>query len=92
VHDAVAESVLVEEIEVGAGGRWEGRLAAAEDDGPDEQLALVHEASLEGPGSDVGPADGEVARSFGLQLFDGVGVEVLFEAGGAVATAARVVE
>src|SRR5882762_6055816 len=82
VQDAVAESVLVEELEVGADARREGRLSAAEDHGPDEQLALVHEAGLEGPGSEVRPADGEVAGGFGLQFLDGVGVEVSFEASG----------
>ena len=79
VHDAVAESVLVKELEVGADARREGWLATAEDHGPDEQLALVDEAGLEGPSSEVRPADGEVAGGFGLQFSDGVGVEVVFE-------------
>jgi hypothetical protein len=82
VHDAVVESVLVEELEVGADAGREGRLAAAEEHGPDEELALVDQAGFEGPGGEVRPADGEVAGGFGLQFLDGVGVEVVFEAGG----------
>src|SRR5665213_633290 len=57
VYDAVAESVLVEEFEVGADARREGRLSAAEDHGPHEQLALVDEARIEGPRREVRPAD-----------------------------------
>src|SRR6516165_2943654 len=82
VHDAVAESLLVKELEVGADARREGWLATTEDHGPDEQLALVDEAGLEGPSSEVRPADGEVASGFGLQFSDGVGVEVVFETSG----------
>ena len=66
MHDAVAESVLVKELEVGADARWEGWLAAAEDHGPDEELALVDQAGFEGLGGEVRPADGEVAGGFSL--------------------------
>jgi hypothetical protein len=55
VHDAVAESVLVEELEVGADARRDGRLATAEDHGPDEELALVDQAGFEGLGSEARP-------------------------------------
>jgi hypothetical protein len=82
VHDAVAESVLVEELEVGADARREGRLATADDHGPDEELALVDQAGFEGLGGEVRSADGEVAGGFSVQFFDGVVVEVVFEAAG----------
>ena len=65
-HDAVAESVLVDELEVGADACGEGRLATAEDHGPDEELALVDQAGFEGLGGEVRPADGEVAGGFSL--------------------------
>ena len=81
MHDAVVESVLVEELEVGADACGEGRLAAAEEHGPDEELAFVDQVGLEGPGREVRSADGEVAGGCGLQLLDGVGVEVVLEAG-----------
>jgi len=77
VYDAVAESVLVEELEVGADARREGRLATAEEHGPDEEPALVDQAGFEGPGGEVRPADGEVAGGCGLQFVDGVGVELV---------------
>lgn len=79
MHDAVAESVIIEELEVGADARREGRLATAEDHGPDEELALVDQAGLEGPGREVRPADGKVAGGCGLQFLNGIGVEVVFE-------------
>ena len=74
--------MLVEELEVGAGARRQGWFAAADDHGPDEQLAFVDQACCEGAGGQVGPADGEVAGGCGLQFLDGAGVEVAFEAGG----------
>src|SRR5262245_45119919 len=76
VDDAVVESALVEEFEVGADACGEGRLAAAEDHGPDEQLAFVDQACCEGLGGQVCPADGEVAGGCGLQFLDRGGVEV----------------
>src|SRR5207249_2798286 len=79
LHDTVTKSVLVEELEVGADARREHRLATAEDQGPDEELALVDKAGFEGLGGEVRPADGEVAGGC-LQFLDGVGVEVVFEA------------
>ena len=82
VNDAVAESVLVEELEVGADARRERRLATAEDHGPNEEPALVDQAGFEGPSGEVRPADGEVRGGFGLQLLDGFGVEAAFEACG----------
>jgi hypothetical protein len=74
--------VLVEELEVGAEARRQGRFAAADDHGPDEQLAFVDQTCCEGPGGQVRPADGEVAGGCGLQFLDGGGVEFAFEAGG----------
>ena len=62
VHDAVAKSVLVEELKVGADARRERRLATAEDHGPNEELALVDQAGFEGPGSEVRPAETSLGR------------------------------
>jgi hypothetical protein len=73
--------VLVEQLELGADVRREGRLAVAEDRGPDEELALVDEARLEGPRREHRPADNDVVRGFGLQRSDRVGVEAVFEPG-----------
>lgn len=41
LYDAVVESVLVEEFEVGADVRGQSWFAAADDDGPGEHLAFV---------------------------------------------------
>jgi len=45
VYDAVGESALVEERELGARVGRQRRLAPTEDDGPDEQVALVNQPS-----------------------------------------------
>src|SRR5829696_2867716 len=55
VYDAVVESVFVEEFEVGADARGQGRFAAADDHGPDEQLAFVDQACCHGPGARLAP-------------------------------------
>ena len=47
MYDAVAESALVEELELGARVGRQRRLAPTEDDGPDEQVALVNQPGLE---------------------------------------------
>ena len=77
---------------MGADARRQGRFAAADDHGPDEQLAFVDQACCEGPGGQVRPADGEVAGGCGLQFLDGVGVEVGSRRVVAVDTSVRVVE
>jgi hypothetical protein len=64
------ESVLVEELEVGEEAHRQGRVAAADDHGPDEQLAFVDQTCCEGPGGQVRPADGEVAGGCGLRFLD----------------------
>ena len=46
MYDAVAESALVEELELGAHVGRQRRLAPTGDDGPDEQLALIHQPGL----------------------------------------------
>jgi hypothetical protein len=47
VYDAVAESALVEELELGERVGRECRLAPTEDYGPDEQVALVDQPGFE---------------------------------------------
>src|SRR5437660_8261429 len=81
VYDAVAESALVEELELGARvGRQRG-LAPTEDDGPDEQLALVNQPGLDRLRREVRTAHDEIASGRGLQVVYRAGVEVAFEAG-----------
>ena len=55
MYDAVAESALVEERELGARVGQQRRVAPTEDDGPDEQLALVNQPGLEACAARFGP-------------------------------------
>lgn len=43
MYDAVSDSALIEELEVGARVDRQRRLAPTDDYGPDEQLALVNQ-------------------------------------------------
>lgn len=52
VYDAVSESALIDELKVGAHAGRQPWLAPADDNGPDEQLALVDQ-----------PGAGSVGRS-----------------------------
>jgi hypothetical protein len=58
LYDAVCESVLIEELELGARIGWQRRVASAENHGPDEQLALVETPGLEGVRREVRTSDG----------------------------------
>lgn len=60
--------MLVEQLEGAAHVGRQGRLAAADDVGPDEELALVDQAGREGLRREVRPADEEIAAGGGLQL------------------------
>jgi hypothetical protein len=81
VYDAVSESALVEELEVGAHAGRQPWLAPADDHGPDEQLALVNQPGLESLRREVGTSYGEIAAGHGLQFVYRGGVELAFESG-----------
>lgn len=61
VYDAVSESALIEELEVGAHAGRQPWLAPADDNGPDEQLALVDQPGLESLRREVRTSYGEIA-------------------------------
>jgi hypothetical protein len=92
VYDAVVESVLVEELEVRADARWQGRFAAADDYGPDEQLVFVDHACRQRLGGQVRPADGEVAVAAAFSSWTVAGSKSRSRWVPAVDTADRVVE
>lgn len=47
VHDTFAESAIVQQLEVGASVAGQRGLASAEQDGTDEQVALIDQPGLE---------------------------------------------
>src|SRR5213080_1509399 len=61
MYDAVAESALVEERELGARVGRQRRLAPTEDDEPDEQVALVNQPGLESLCREVRTSHDEIA-------------------------------
>lgn len=79
VYDAVAESALIQELEIGA--RIDRQRRIAPDDGPDEQVALVHQPGLEGLCREVRASHEEIAAGRGLQVVHRSGVEAAFELG-----------
>jgi len=81
VYDAVSESALIEELKVGAHAGRQPWLAPADDNGPDEQLALVDQPGLESLRREVRTSYGEIAADRGLQLVYRGGVELAFESG-----------
>jgi hypothetical protein len=60
--DDIAEATLLDELEHHEGVGRKAALAAAADDGRDEQLALVDEAGPECSRGERGPADEDGAR------------------------------
>jgi hypothetical protein len=61
VRRAVGKAALGEERELEAYAIWEGRLAAADDDGRKQQVDLVDQPGPERMGGEAGAADGDVA-------------------------------
>ena len=92
MYDAVAESALVEERELGARVGRQRRVAPTEDDGPDEQLALVDQPGPERLRREVRTSDEEIASGRGLQLVYRAGSKWRSSRVLPVDTAARVVE
>ena len=79
VHDAVAEPVLVDELQVDAQvGRQRGG-APTEDDWPDEQDQFVDQPSDESLGGQVRATDQQVPAGGDLEVGHRAGVEVPFE-------------
>src|SRR5207244_151107 len=81
VYDAVSESALIEELKVGAHAGRQPWLAPADDNGQDEQLALVDQPGLESLRREVGTSYGEIAAGCGFQFAYRGGVETAFESG-----------
>src|SRR5438093_6474065 len=79
VYDAVSESALIKELKVGAHAGRQPWLPPADDNGQDEQLALVDQPGLESLRREVGASHGEIAAGRGLQVVHGGGVEMTFE-------------
>ncbi|MGZ4588715.1 MAG: hypothetical protein ACXVX9_13040, partial [Mycobacteriaceae bacterium] len=55
VHDTVAESAIVQQLEVGASVAGQRGLASAEEDRTDEQTALIDQPALESVRARCGP-------------------------------------
>jgi hypothetical protein len=56
-------------------------LPPTDEQGPDEQLALVDQPGIEGLRREVRTPDGEIAAGRGLQFAYGDGIESAFEPG-----------
>src|SRR5918995_6281304 len=81
LYDAVAEAVLVEELEVGAHVGRQCGLAPTEDDWPDEQLELVDQSGHESLCCEVRATHKEIPTGGCFQVVYRTGVEVTFEPG-----------
>lgn len=81
VYDAAFESALIKELKVRTHAGRQPWFAPADDNGPNEQLALVDQAGLESLRREVGTSDGEIAAGPGLQFLYRGGVETAFESG-----------
>src|SRR5919206_1471203 len=78
----VAEAAFVEEFEIRADVAVPERaLAAAHEDGNEEQLVLVHQPGLDRLGREIATADGEITVRGRLELPDGSSVEASFDPG-----------
>ena len=92
VYDAVSESALIEELKVGAHAGRQPWLAPADDNGQDEQLALVDQPGLESLRREVGTSYGEIAAGRAFSSCTAAGSKRRSSRVSAVDTAARVVE
>src|SRR5215213_8259645 len=79
VHHAVAEPALVQQFELKPDPVGEELLAAAQHDGPDEQVVLVHQPGGDRMGAEGGTAHGEITLGGRLQVPDRFGVKVWFD-------------
>jgi hypothetical protein len=61
VHYPVAETTLVEQLELDADIVGEGRVAASHDDGCEEQVAFVDQPRLDRHGGEFGATHADVA-------------------------------
>ena len=66
VGDSAAGAPFVEQLEIEAPVSREGVFAASQHEGPEEQMALVHQARLERLRSEIRPAHGQVASFAGF--------------------------
>src|SRR4051794_24616558 len=76
---AAAEAALVAELEVYANAIRQRPVAAAHEDGVDEQVELVDEALPDRYAGELRAADADVALGIRLQLSDRLGVELPLE-------------
>src|SRR5215208_2148411 len=76
VDHAAAETAFVDQFELQADVVGEGPFAASHHDRRDEQVALVHQPSLERLGGELGTADDHVPSCRGFHPQDRLGVEV----------------
>src|ERR671911_884948 len=81
VDHAVAETALVQQLELQADIVGEELLAASDHDGCDEQLAFVDQPGPERVAGEVGTADRQLTFRRRLQLTDGLRVEVSLDPG-----------
>jgi hypothetical protein len=81
VHDAVDEPALVKELEIDACVGGQRRLAATDDYGPAEQVALVNQPRLDSLRGEVRASHGEIAGRRHPHVVYRARVEVAFEAG-----------
>src|SRR6266540_6727923 len=79
VNHAVAETALVQQLELQARTPGEELFAASHHDGREEQVALVDQPRLDRLGGEVGTAHGDVTSRSGFQLPDRFGVEVALD-------------
>ena len=76
MNDAVSEASLVEEFELCPDLVGKRPFAAAHQDGPEEQIALIDQAVGKRLASELGTPDRDVSLRGLLQPADRIGVEV----------------
>jgi hypothetical protein len=81
VNDTVAESVLVEKLELGTRVGGQRGFPPPEDDRPDEQLELVDQPGHESLCCEVRATHDEIRVGGGLEVVDCLRVELAFKAG-----------
>src|ERR671910_2172880 len=86
VDHAVAETALVQQLQLQADTVGEGLLAASDHDGCDEQLAFVDQPGLERVAGEIRTAHRQVTFRRRLQLTNRLGVEVSLDPGPACAS------
>ena len=62
VDDSAARALLIEELKIETPMPGKGGFAASQDQGPEEQVTLVHQSRRKRLGSEISSANREVVR------------------------------